>query len=143
MVGVETDLRGKVKRHRQSGRPVAQKVLVAFVGLLGIAHACILAHGPQSPPIHSWLHAASVRKIARIAGLFVVLPIVQINRGIKLANWYVRRGFRIYGRGKRFGLFRQGYFLRRTLEKELNPNQANSSVNPAAAATFDPGALPA
>ena len=59
--------------------PLAQQVLVAPVGLLGVAHAGVLAHGPQPAAIHGGLHAARVGKLSGIAELLVVAPTLKIG----------------------------------------------------------------
>ena len=69
MVGVEPDLRGQVEGDRKAGGAVGEQVLVALVRLLGVAHAGVLAHGPEPAAVHGCLHAAGEGIFARIARL--------------------------------------------------------------------------
>ncbi len=59
-----------------------KQVLVALVGLLGIAHAGILAHGPEASTIHGGLDTAGVRKFAGISDIAIVIPTLKIGRYI-------------------------------------------------------------
>ena len=65
VVGVEADLRRQIEGHAQAGGAVAQQILVAAIGLFGVAHAGVLPHGPETSAIHGGLHAAGVRKLSR------------------------------------------------------------------------------
>src|SRR6185437_11021861 len=110
---------------------MGQQIFVAFVRFFGVTHTRVLAHGPKPPAIHGRLNPACIWEVAGVTGLLVVVPILQICDGVKrseLALW---------------AFVAWGYFFLRDLKKELIPNQPNIKVNPTAAATLDPGALPA
>src|SRR5437016_7362145 len=61
---------------------MGQQILVTFIGFLGIAHAGVLAHGPEASAIHGGLHAASEGKLAGIAYILVILPALKIARQV-------------------------------------------------------------
>ena len=65
MIGVEADLRGQIKGNRESGRSIRQQIFVALVRFLGVAHAGVLAHGPEAAAVHGGLHAAREGIFAR------------------------------------------------------------------------------
>ena len=67
MVRIEADLSGKVERDGKAGGAVSQQILVAFVRLLGVAHAGVLAHGPQPAAIHGGLHAPGKGVVAGVS----------------------------------------------------------------------------
>src|SRR5215472_3739689 len=67
MVGVEANLRGKIKRDGKSGLSLAQEIAIALVGFDGGAEAGVLAHGPEAPAVHGGVNAARVGKFAGIA----------------------------------------------------------------------------
>ena len=67
MVGVVADLGGKIEGDGQAGRPLASRIFVAAVGFLGIAHAGVLAHGPEAAAVHGGLDAAGVGILAGVA----------------------------------------------------------------------------
>ena len=46
---------------------MGEQIFVAAVGLLRVAHAGVLAHGPQTAAIHGGLDAAGVGVLAGIA----------------------------------------------------------------------------
>src|SRR5215467_11148754 len=60
-----------------------QEIFVAFVGFLGIAHAGILAHGPQAAAIHGGLHAAGERELAGIARVRAVIPAFKVGGSVE------------------------------------------------------------
>ena len=74
LIGVEADLRRQIERHRQSGGSVREQIFVALVRFLGVAHAGVLAHGPEAAAIHGGLHAAREGKFAGVADVAVVVP---------------------------------------------------------------------
>src|SRR5689334_5620584 len=91
MVGVQTDLREKVKGHRQAGRAICEEVLIATVRFLGISHAGILPHGPETPTVHCRLNAACERVFSRIADLCFVVRSFEIGGRVQRLYWNVRR----------------------------------------------------
>ncbi len=98
MVGIEADLRGQVEGNRKSGGAVGQQIFVAFVGFLGVAHAGVLAHGPEAAAVHGGLHAASEGIFAGIADVAFLVSAVQIGGCVQRADWNVRGSFGIGGR---------------------------------------------
>jgi hypothetical protein len=48
------------RRLRSAAGAVREQVVVAAVGLLGGAHAGVLAHGPEAAAVHGGLDAAGV-----------------------------------------------------------------------------------
>ena len=83
MVGVQADLRGQVESNGQSGGAVGQQIFVALVGLLRVAHACVLAHGPEASAVHGRLHATSEGILAGVADLPIVVPGFKIGWGVQ------------------------------------------------------------
>src|SRR6266581_5485559 len=115
MIGIQANLGWKIESDRQSGSSVGEQVFVTLVRFFGVPHARILSHGPEAPAIHGWLHAASVRKIARITHLPVVVPALQVRRRVELANRNARRGFWISRQIAPLRFVRH-YFLARALQ---------------------------
>ena len=74
MVGVEADLGGQIEGDGETRGAVCQQIFVALIGFFGVAHAGILAHGPEAAAVHGGLHAAGVREIAGIAEIAIVVP---------------------------------------------------------------------
>jgi len=62
---------------------VREKIFVALVRFLGVAHAGILAHCPQAAPIHGGLNAARKRKLSRITRIGLIVPAFKIGRSIE------------------------------------------------------------
>src|SRR5215831_11951519 len=60
-----------------------QEIFVAFVGFLGIAHAGILAYGPQAAAIHGGLYAAGERELAGIARVRAVIPAFKVGGSVE------------------------------------------------------------
>ena len=109
IVGVEPDLGRQVEGHAEPGGALAQQVLVAAVRLLGVAHAGVLAHGPQAAAIHGGLHAAGVGKLSGIAEVAVVIHALEIDGRVQRIDGDVRGGFLGFGGlagngGMRFGI---------------------------------------
>ena len=75
-----------------------QQILVAFVGLLGVAHASVLAHGPQPPAIHGGLNAAGVGKFAGKADLLLA-TLALFSRRVQRLNFDAGAGMRILAGG--------------------------------------------
>ena len=71
IVGVVADLGGEIEGHREARGAVREEEFVAAVGLLGVAHAGVLAHGPEAAAIHGGLDAAGVGILAGIAEVAV------------------------------------------------------------------------
>ena len=67
VVGVETQLRRQVERHRQSGGALREQVAVALVGILRGGVARVLADRPRLLAVHLAVHAARVGELARLA----------------------------------------------------------------------------
>ena len=103
MVRIEANLSGKVECDREPGGAVGQQVLVAFVGLLGVAHAGVLAHGPQPAAVHGGLHAPGEGIIAGVSDFAFLVAGVQIGGRVQSADGDVGGGFGV-GRGADFRL---------------------------------------
>ena len=52
--------------------PLREQVLVALIGFLGVAHAGVLAHGPEAAAIHGGLHAAGIGELPGKTEIVVV-----------------------------------------------------------------------
>lgn len=142
MVGIEANLRGKIEGHRQARGAVGEQVLIALIGLFSVTHPGVLPHRPESSAVHRGLDASGVWKLAGIAEILFVVPVLEIVRAIELPDGYVRRGLWISGFSWRFGPLCHGYFFFRARINDVTPNHPNIRVKPAAAATRDAGAWP-
>ena len=67
MIGIQADLGGQIEGNRKARGAIRQQIFVALVGFLGVAHAGVLAHGPEPAAIHGGLHAAGEGIFAGIA----------------------------------------------------------------------------
>src|SRR5947209_12859464 len=83
MIGVHADLGRQVKRYREAGGAMGEQVLVTLVGFFSIAHAGVLAHGPETATVHGGLHATGERELAGITDIAVIIPALKIGRGIE------------------------------------------------------------
>src|SRR5262245_52775224 len=83
MVGVHADLRRQVECDGKSSCAMREKILVALVRFLSIAHTRVLAHGPEPATVHGGLHASGKRELARITRVAVIIPAFKIGRGIE------------------------------------------------------------
>ncbi len=83
VVGVVADLGGEIEGDGEAGGAVREEEFVAAVGLLGIAHAGVLAHGPESAAVHGGLDAAGVGILAGVAQVAVGVEVgcCQVFRG--------------------------------------------------------------
>ena len=100
---------GRSKATERPVVPLREQIFVALVGLLGVAHAGVLAHGPEAAAVHGGLHAAREWIFAGIARLAFLVPFFQVRRRIELAHRDMRGGLRIrlvLRRGSGFYLFR-------------------------------------
>src|SRR5882762_4920691 len=66
MVRIHPHLRRKIEGHGEPGSALLEQVPVATVALFGGTKAGILAHGPQTPPVHIGINAPRVGKFARL-----------------------------------------------------------------------------
>ena len=80
VIGIVADLRRQVESHRKSRLPLLQQIAVALVRLLGAGVPGILAHRPEAPAEHRWLHAARKRIFAREAQLPGVIRLALRRR---------------------------------------------------------------
>ncbi len=71
VVGVVADLGGEIEGDGEAGGAVGEEEFVAAVGLLGVAHAGVLAHGPEAAAVHGGLDAAGVGVLAGVAEVAV------------------------------------------------------------------------
>ena len=71
VVGVVADLRGQIEGDGEPGGAVGEQIFVAAVGFFGVAHAGVLAHGPEAAAVHGGLDAAGVGILAGIAEVAV------------------------------------------------------------------------
>ena len=97
VVGIQANLRGQIEGDGEPGGSVGQQIFVALVGFLGVAHARVLAHGPEASAIHGGLHAAREWILAGVAHLPVVVPGFEIGRGVERADGDVGLGFWVGG----------------------------------------------
>ena len=63
-VGVVADLRGQIEGDGKPGGSLGEQEFVAAVALFGVAHAGVLAHGPEAAAVHGGLDAAGEGKFA-------------------------------------------------------------------------------
>ncbi len=81
----------QVERHRQSGGPGREQLVVARVGLGGGAEAGVLSHGPGARRVHGRVHTAGVRERSRgaealgQAGREVGLVVDRLDRETRLS----------------------------------------------------------
>jgi hypothetical protein len=64
LVGVVADLRRQIEGDRKALSPLLEKEFVTVVALFCVAHAGVLAHGPEPAAIHGGLNAAREGKFA-------------------------------------------------------------------------------
>ncbi len=74
---------GRSNATDKSGGPVGEQILVALVGLLGVAHAGVLPHGPQPAAIHRGLDSAREWILPGVADLALLIPALEIRRGVQ------------------------------------------------------------
>ena len=94
MIGIQADLGGQVEGDGEAGGAVGQQIFVAFVGFFGVAHAGILAHGPEAAAVHGGLDAAGIGIVAGVSDVAVLVSGVQIGRGVERTNRECGRRFR-------------------------------------------------
>ncbi len=63
-VRVIADLRGQVEGDGEAGGSLVEEEFVAAVALFGVAHAGVLAHGPEAAAVHGGLDAAGEGEFA-------------------------------------------------------------------------------
>ena len=63
-IGVVADLRRQVEGDGKAGGSLVEEEFVTAVALFCVAHACILAHGPETAAVHGGLDAAGEGKFA-------------------------------------------------------------------------------
>ena len=83
MIRIQPDLRGQIEGHREARGAIRQQIFVALVRFLGVAHARILAHGPEAAAVHGGLYAAGEGIFAGIANFAFVVGALEIGRGIE------------------------------------------------------------
>jgi hypothetical protein len=88
VVGIESDLGWQIECHRETSRSVREQIFVAFVRLFGVAHACVLAHGPEAAAVHGGLHAAGVGKFSGVANVAVIIVILRGKIGRSVQRVY-------------------------------------------------------
>ena len=103
MIGIHPNLRGQIKRYRKPSRPLRQQIFVALVRFVGVAHARVLPHGPQTPAIHRRLHAAREGILPRVANRIFDIgtseirwKVHRLHRNVR-GGLYGKRRSRIYG----------------------------------------------
>ena len=142
MIGIQADLGGQIEGHRKPGGAVGQQIVVALVGLFGVAHAGVLAHGPQPSAIHGGLNAAGVGKFAGKADLLLA-TLALFSRRVQRLNFDAGAGMGILA-GGHVRLLWPGHqdFLtaRRARQNALAENQAKSRLKPRASRKR-PGAM--
>src|SRR6185437_5859744 len=121
MVGIEPNLSGKIEGHRQARGAVREQVLVALIGLFSVTHSGVLPHSPESSAVHRGLDASRVWKLAWIAEISFVVPVLEIVLAIELPDGYVRRGLWISGLSWRLGPLRHSYFFFRARINDVTP----------------------
>ena len=77
VVGIIANLSWQVKSHRKPGLPLLQQVSKAAVGVGGGCIARILAHGPDSAPVHIGLHSPGIRILTGKAYFIVIIGVPQ------------------------------------------------------------------
>ena len=79
-------MRGKIECDRKTRGAVGQEILITFIGLFGITHAGVLAHGPEPAAIHRRLNTASEGILAGIAHSGLDIVAIQIARSVERPN---------------------------------------------------------
>ena len=70
IVGIVAHQRWKIERYGQPCLALCKKITVARVGLFGCSEARELAHGPQLPPVHGFVNATCIGKLAGFFKLY-------------------------------------------------------------------------
>ena len=83
VLAVSPHLGGKIERHRQAGLSPLQQVAEPGVGVPGRGEPGVLAHGPQAPLVHGWIHAPGERWPAGIADLLQVVAMFGGGRVVE------------------------------------------------------------
>ena len=104
IIGVVANLGRQVEGHGEAGLALLQEVAVAAVGLLGVAEAGILAHGPEPTAVHGGLDSAGKGELTREAKLIQVFPAGKIIGGVgRLDDLSVGRLEGVVALGKALG----------------------------------------
>ena len=92
---------------------MGQQIFVALVRLLGVSHAGILPHGPQTSAVHRGLHSAGKGIFAGIPYFMLVVRALNVGRRIKRLHRNVRGGFEAGSRVSRGARLRRRSLLTR------------------------------
>jgi len=111
VVGVQADLGGQVERDTETRLTLLQEVAVPLVALLGGGVTGVLAHGPETLPVHSGVDPAGVGVAARVVELRRVVEAGQIVRAIRLLN--------VDSGSRPLGCIGHGSLLRARWQKEI------------------------
>ena len=65
VIGVVAHERRQIEGHRKSGLSLAQQIKVAAIGFFRSGESRELPHGPELAPVHAFVNAARVGKLAR------------------------------------------------------------------------------
>jgi len=112
VIGIHADLCRQIEGNGEAGGAVREQIFVAPVGLFGVAHARVLAHGPEAPAIHGGLHPARVREFSGVGEIAIVIEFLEISGGVQGLRVNL---FELAGFGFDFCLVGHGLF---------SPNQA-------------------
>ena len=97
-IGIKSDLCRQVHSYRQAGLTCFQQIFITGIGFLGCSKACISAHRPQPPTIHSRLYAACKRVLSREPAFRAVIKTFYIQRSIHVF-FFKLFSFRKFGIG--------------------------------------------
>src|ERR1700687_1835688 len=124
MIGVHTDLRGKIERNREPHLALAEQVAIALIGFRSAAETRVLAHGPEAAAVHRGVDTTGIWKFAWKAESFFRVPTAQRVSRIEPLNRPTGNGYEAkfaLARSARLGLYvghKENLFPERT-EKPL------------------------
>ena len=134
MVRVHADLCRQIEGNGQSGGAMREQVLVTLVGFFRVAHAGILAHGPEAATVHGGLHAPRKRELAGVADVAVIVPAFEIGRRIErlglnvLELLCVGLGFEIVSHECSRHFYRKGREGRKGPRQRVDPKDFSREV---------------
>ncbi len=96
MIGVVAHERGQIEGDGEAGLALREQITKALIGVFGGAEAGELAHGPEAAAIHGGMNAAGVRRLARVAEIFLGRPIREIGGSVEALDRIVGDGGELF-----------------------------------------------
>ena len=91
VVGVEAEQRRQVEVGRQAGLAVGEQVLVAAVGVFGLAEPGDLADRPRPAAVHRRVGAAGVGVLAREAEVALLVEVLEVGARVEVLDRKARQ----------------------------------------------------